>query len=293
MNSARPVSRQMPVILRGLHDIAPDYDAVLCDVWGVLHDGRRAHMRAVEALRVFRQERGPVILLSNAPRPVSDVEQQFAKFGIPQDCYDGILTSGVLAHEDLARRSRERSLQILHIGPERDRGIFAGLPLSFVTDDKADLVVCTGLFDDDTESPEDYRQRFADLCRRKLPLLCVNPDIEVQRGGQLVYCAGALARLYDQLGGVSNYYGKPHRPIYDAACALAAKVAGRRDMRVLVLGDGLETDIRGANGAGLDAVFIADGIHGDDIRELTPSAVGQLCGNSGVSVIAAIRALVW
>lgn len=293
MSSAPPVSRRAPVILNGLHEIAPNYDAALCDVWGVLHDGRSAHARAVEALRQFRNGHGPVILLSNAPRPVADVESQFARLGIPHDCYDAILTSGVLAHEDLARRSRDHTLRILHIGPERDRGVFAGLPLSCVAPEEAEVVVCTGLFDDDTESPDDYRESFTDLCRRKLPFLCVNPDIVVQRGGQLVYCAGALARLYEQLGGTSVYYGKPHRPIYDAARTLAVKESGHRHPRVLVLGDGLETDIRGANGAGLDAVFIADGIHGEDIGELTAASVEKLCTASGVSVIAAIRALVW
>lgn len=293
MTTVRPISRQPPRILGGLHEIAGDYDAALCDIWGVLHDGRSARRPAVEALQHFRKARGPVILLSNAPRPVVDVEQQFAELGIPHDCYDAILTSGVLAHEDLARRSRERTLQILHIGPERDRGVFAALPVCCVTADKAELVICTGLFDDDTESPENYRNLLTDLGERKLPLLCVNPDIVVQRGGQLIYCAGALARLYEELGGTAVYYGKPHRPIYEAASALAAKMAGHQDLRVLVLGDGLETDVRGANQAGLDAIFIADGIHGEDVRILTPESVQKLCDASGVSVIAAIRALVW
>jgi HAD superfamily hydrolase (TIGR01459 family) len=293
LHSDPPVSAPPPVILKGLHQIAHSYDAAFCDVWGVLHDGRSAREPAVEALRAFRSERGPVILLSNAPRPVSDVEKQFAALGIPHDCYDAILTSGVLAHDDLAWRSRERTLKLLHIGPERDRGVFAGLPVRCVTADEAELALCTGLFDDNTESPEDYRELLIDLCRRKLSLLCVNPDIIVQRGGQLVYCAGALARLYERLGGTAAYYGKPHRPIYDAARTLAAKTAGRNDLRVLVLGDGLETDIQGANTAGIDAVFIADGIHGEDIRELTPASVQKVCNELGVSAIAAIHALVW
>ena len=293
MHTARSSSPHAPVILKGLHEIADDYDAAFCDVWGVLHDGRQAHPAAVEALQRFRKERGPVILLSNAPRPVVDVKKQFAGLAVPPDCYDAILTSGVLAHDDLAERTRERTLNLLHIGPERDRGVFAGLPVSCVAAEEAEIVLCTGLFDDDTESPEDYREVFAVLCRRKLPLLCVNPDIVVQRGGQLVWCAGALARLYEQLGGYSIYFGKPHRPIYDAARTLAARIAARDDLRALMLGDGLETDIRGANGADIDAVFIADGIHGEDIPELTPSAVRKLCSNSGVSATAAIRTLVW
>ena len=293
MHSAPPVSRHAPVILKGLREIAHDYDAALCDVWGVLHDGRSAHRPAVEALRAFRKERGPVILLSNAPRPVNDVERQFAKLGVPHDCYDAILTSGVLAHKDLERRSRGRILSLLHIGPERDRGVFAGLPVRCVAAEEAELVLCTGLFDDETESPEDYRESLTDLCRHKLSFFCVNPDIVVRRGAELVYCAGALARLYEQLGGTAVYYGKPYRPIYDAACELAARTAGRSEIKALVLGDGLETDVRGANKAGLDAVFIADGIHGEDVRELTPTSLQELFSNLGVFAKGAIRALVW
>lgn len=287
------VSRRAPGVFKGLHEFAEGYDAALCDVWGVLHDGRSARPPAVDALRRFRNTRGPVILLSNAPRPVADVEKQFAGLHVPSDCYDAILTSGVLAHEYLGRRSCEGSVRLLHIGPDRDRGVFAGLPVSCVAADEAELVLCTGLFDDDLESPEDYRQMLAGLCRQKLPLLCVNPDIVVRRGGQLIWCAGALARLYEQLGGTCVYFGKPHRPIYDAARALAAKLAGRKNLRVVVLGDGLETDIRGANAAGLDAVFIADGIHGDDIRDLTTASLEKLCSNANVTAIGAMRALVW
>jgi HAD superfamily hydrolase (TIGR01459 family) len=296
VTSLRPpqtISRRAPVILTGLREIAQNYDAALCDVWGVLHNGRNPFERAVEALRRFREQRGPVILLSNAPRPVGDVEKQFADLGIPHDCYDAILTSGVLAHEDLAQRSRNRALKLLHIGPDRDRGVFDGLRVSCVSPDEAEVVVCTGLFDDDMESPDDYEEMLVDLCRRNLSLLCVNPDIVVRRGGQLVYCAGALARAYEVLGGQVIYYGKPHRPIYDAALKLAAKKAKRSSRRVLVLGDGLETDIRGANAAKLDAVFIADGIHGEDVRELTPRAIEKLCSEWGVFALGAMRALVW
>lgn len=293
MHYVRSASPVPPLILTSLSEFAQTYDAALCDVWGVLHDGRSARSHAVDALQKFREQRGPVILLSNAPRPVGDVEKQFARLGVAHDCYDAILTSGMLAHDDLARRSLGRELRLLHIGPERDRGVFASLPVRFVAADSAELVVCTGLFDDDTESPEDYRDMLTALSRRHLEFLCVNPDMVVQRGGQLVYCAGALARLYTELGGRAVYYGKPHAPIYGAALSLARKAANRADLRVVVLGDGVETDIRGANMAGLDAVFIADGIHGEDVRELTPSAVEKLCSESGVFVRAAMRTLVW
>jgi HAD superfamily hydrolase (TIGR01459 family) len=288
-----PTSHDPPLILRGLGEIANDYDALLCDVWGVVHDGRSAHRPAMDALRRFRAAQGPVILLSNAPRPVEDLEEQFARLGVSDDFYDTILTSGVLAREELARRGAGRELPILHLGPERDRGVFAGLPIRCVDADKAEIVLCTGLFDDDIETPEDYRVMFTELVRHGLELFCVNPDIVVMRGSRLIYCAGALARLYDELGGKSVYFGKPHAPIYAAALAQSRRIAGRDDLRVLALGDGLETDIRGANTAEIDAVFIADGIHGEDVGEFTASAIATLCARSGVHAKGAMRALAW
>jgi HAD superfamily hydrolase (TIGR01459 family) len=282
-----------PVILGGLRDIAGNYDALLCDVWGVVHDGTHAHGEAVEALRRFRIQHGPVILLSNAPRPAEDVEQQFARLHVPADCYDSILTSGMLVREEIARRSQGRELRILHIGPERDRGIISGLPVICVDPENAEVVLCTGLFDDDTETPEDYRALLCDLKHRGLTLLCANPDIVVQRGGNLIWCAGALARLYTELGGDVVYYGKPHMPVYEAALARLRAAAKNDALRVLALGDGLETDIRGANAARLDAVFIADGIHGEDVSELTPAALARLFARAGVTAASAMRRLVW
>ena len=286
-------SRDLPLILGGLGEIAGEYDALFCDVWGVLHDGRSASVPAVEALRRFRAARGPVVLLSNAPRPVGDLEEQFARLGVPVDCYDSILTSGVLARDELARRAVGRELRILHIGPERDRGVFADLPVACVDVDQAEIVLCTGLFDDDVETPQDYRSMFSDIARRALKLYCVNPDVVVMRGSRLIYCAGALARLYQEMGGESVYFGKPHQPIYEAALVKARQLAGRDAPDILALGDGLETDIRGANAAGIDAVFIADGIHGEDVSELTPEAIATLCAKSGVYAKAAMLTLVW
>jgi HAD superfamily hydrolase (TIGR01459 family) len=282
-----------PEILGGLGEIARAYDALLCDVWGVVHDGREVRRPAVDALKRFRMAQGPVILLSNAPRPIEDLAEQFARLGVPEDCYDAVLTSGVLARVELARCAAGRDLPILHVGPERDRGIFAGLPVRCTDADQAELVLCTGLFDDDTETPEDYRATLADLARRGLVLYCVNPDLVVMRGTHLVYCAGALARLYGELGGSIVYFGKPHAPIYAAALARVRSIAGRNDVRALAVGDGLETDIRGANAAHIDAVFIADGIHGEDIREITPAAIAELCADSGVHAKAAMRTLAW
>jgi HAD superfamily hydrolase (TIGR01459 family) len=282
-----------PLILSGLSGIAGDYDALICDVWGVLHDGKSARVGAVDALRQFRAARGPVVLLSNAPRPVSVLEQQFAQFGVPADCYDAIVTSGVATRDALAERGHGEMLHILHIGPERDRGVFEGLPIDCVDLEQASVVLCTGLYDDDTETPDDYRDSLAGMKRRDLTLLCANPDIVVQRGGHLIYCAGAIARAYEKIGGAVIYYGKPHTPIYRTTLDTARKVAGRDLKRPLAVGDGIETDIAGANGAELDALFIADGIHGEQIPELTPDAMRCFFDAHHVTAKAVLRTLVW
>jgi HAD superfamily hydrolase (TIGR01459 family) len=283
----------LPLILKGLGEIAGDYNALVCDVWGVLHDGTSARGGAVDALTQFRANHGPVVLLSNAPRPVAVLEEQFAKLRVPPDCYDAIVTSGVATREALAARSHGEALRILHIGPERDRGVFEGLPIECVDLDHAAVVLCTGLFDDDTETPEDYRETLADVKARGLILLCANPDMVVQRGGKLIYCAGAIAKAYENIGGRAVYYGKPYAPIYQTTRETLRNVAGHDPKRVLALGDGLETDIAGANGAGLDALFIADGIHGEQIPALEPLAMKQFFDVHHVTARAAMRTLVW
>jgi HAD superfamily hydrolase (TIGR01459 family) len=259
----------------------------------VLHDGHRAYGDAVEALRRFRGELGPVVLLSNAPRPVDALEEQFAHIGVPPDCYDAIVTSGVATRDALELRANNRRLSLLHIGPERDRGVFAGLPIDCVDAAQASVILCTGLYDDDTETPADYGEMLEELKRRGLTLLCANPDIVVQRGGKLIYCAGAIARAYEKMGGPTIYYGKPHPAIYDTTLAAARRSANRAVARPLAIGDGLETDIKGANGADLDSLFIADGIHGEDIREFSAAHLADLFAKSGVVAQAAMRALVW
>jgi HAD superfamily hydrolase (TIGR01459 family) len=282
-----------PSLVTGLHEIADRHDALICDVWGVLHNGTQAHMGAVDALQRFRADFGPVVLLSNAPRPASVLEEQFRHFGVPPDCYDAIMTSGIATREALAERAHGGRLAIFHLGPERDRGIFEGLPIDCVEMRDASLVMCSGLFDDETETPETYRAMLLDFKALQLPLLCANPDIVVQRGGKLIYCAGAIARLYEQIGGTAIYYGKPHVPIYRPVLAAARRAAGRDVLRPLAIGDGLETDIRGANNAAIEALFIANGIHGEEIGEFTRDALADLFARAGVGAEAAMRALVW
>jgi HAD superfamily hydrolase (TIGR01459 family) len=276
----------VPALLSNLSTIASDYDALVCDVWGVLHNGATAFPAACAALRNFRDRHGRVILLSNAPRPASDIEAQFERFGVPLDCYDTIVTSGAAAREDLARR---HGAKMFHFGPARDVNVYAGLPVEKVSVlDDANVVLCTGPFDDEVEGPDDYRQLLADMRARDLTFLCANPDYQVQRGGKLVYCAGALAQAYEALGGRVVYYGKPHLPIYDHVRAVAG---GAR--RFLAIGDGLKTDIKGANATGIDALFIADGVHGEDVREFTENHMVELFEQYGAHARYAARALVW
>src|ERR1700722_9159505 len=268
-------------IAGGLGEIADGHDALICDVWGVIHNGTRVHSKAVEALARFRKEFGPVVLLSNAPRPVAALLEQFSKLGVPADCYDAIVTSGVAAHDDLAQRTKGGRLAIYHLGPERDRGIFEDLPVDCVDADRAELVLCTGLFDDDTETPDTYREQLRAFAERNLTFLCANPDIVVQRGGVLVYCAGAIARAYEAIGGRVVYYGKPYTAIYRTVLDIARHQAGRDIVRPLAVGDGLETDIKGARNVGMDTLFIADGIHGEEIGDVSAESLARLFDRAG------------
>lgn len=282
-------------ILSGLSEIAHSYDALICDVWGVLHNGYLAYTPAIEALQRFRADCGPAILLTNAPRPVADVEGFFNRVGVPLDCYDGIVSSGAAAHDDIARRIRSagRTLKVFHLGPDRDGGVLGGLDVERVSIPEADLVLCTGLYDDAKENADDYAELFAQMQARGLIMLCANPDIVVQRGDSLIFCAGALAQAYEKCGGQAIYYGKPHRPVYDICLARAAGVAGREIRRPLAIGDGADTDIKGANSAGIDALFVAQGIHAAQLGELTAEGLAQLFLAPEACPVAAMPALVW
>jgi HAD superfamily hydrolase (TIGR01459 family) len=277
-----------PEIISGLRQIADDYDALICDIWGVVHNGVRAYDSAVDALRRYRADRGPVVLLTNAPRPASGVEAQLPGFGVPRDCYDAVVTSGGAAREHLSRQSEASTLPILHLGPERDHGLFQGLNIELCGADKAAVVLCSGLFDDDNETPEHYRGTLAEMKARELTMICANPDLVVQRGGTLVHCAGGLARAYEELGGKVAYYGKPHAPIYGVALQAASN-----PKHPLVIGDGLETDIRGANMAELDALFVTQGIHAHELGGFTPENVAALLERKGMHARAAIDTLKW
>jgi HAD superfamily hydrolase (TIGR01459 family) len=277
-----------PKLISGLRDIAGDYDAVVCDVWGVVHDGVRAYPEACEALLRFRRTRGRVVLLSNAPRPPAEVAAQLAKFGMAAECYDAVVTSGGAARDDLAARAAHGTLKLMHIGPERDRPLYLGLDVEIVGPDRADVVLLSGLDDHDIETPADYAGELDAIRRRDLTVICANPDILVPIGDRIVYCAGAVAREYEKIGGSVIYYGKPHPPIYEMALhAAAAK------QRVLAIGDALETDIAGAECAGLDALLVAGGLHAAEIGPLTEESLAAFLAGRYPNVRAAVPRLAW
>ena len=221
-------------VLSSIAEIGANYKVWLVDIWGVMHDGLRAHPRAVEATKAFREQAGIVILLSNSPRPSREVQAQLLSLGVPDDAYDATVTSGDLTRYELEKRSGAR---VFHLGPERDRPIFSGLKLSLTEPEQAQIIVCTGLFDDETETPEDYDRLLKDLAKRGLPMICANPDRMVERGKQLIYCAGALADRYAADGGSVIYAGKPYAPVYALAFEAASKLAGREVAPEEVLGD--------------------------------------------------------
>jgi HAD superfamily hydrolase (TIGR01459 family) len=255
-----------PSLINGFADLAPRYDAVLCDVWGVVHNGVTAFPTAGAALARFRRSGGTVVLISNAPRPGQGVVRSLDRLGVIREAYDDIVTSGDLSRAHVAGRPGRT---VYHIGPERDLGIFEGLDVHFGPLEDADYTICSGLFDDERETPEHYRGLLARMRERALFMLCANPDLVVERGDSLVYCAGAIADLYAKMGGEVLYAGKPHAPIYEAALA---KVAGLRGgavplPRVLAIGDSVRTDLTGAAQAGIDSLFVTGGIHAEELGE--------------------------
>jgi HAD superfamily hydrolase (TIGR01459 family) len=288
---ARPA---LPPTIDGLQALAADYDVLLCDIWGVVHNGIRAHERAVEALARFRAGGGQVVLITNAPRRHLAVREQLADFGVPNASYDAIVTSGDVTRALLRERADQR---FYHLGPQRDRTVFEDLDLPQGAAGEADYVLCTGLIDDDTETPQDYEELLRDFRSRRLDLICVNPDLVVERGDRLIYCAGALAARYRELGGTAHYAGKPHAPIYAAALQAAEAALGRPapPERVLAIGDGIGTDIKGAARAGLDSLFVLGGIHAREIAEGEAGAteLAEKLAGVGAEPRAMLERLVW
>jgi HAD superfamily hydrolase (TIGR01459 family) len=289
------MSNSRPAAIAGLSEISADYRFILCDVWGVIHNGVRGYPAAADALVRFRDGGGRVVLITNAPRPAKQIFEMLARFEVDPAAYDDIVTSGEAARLLLKKQPQAR---IYHLGPDRDRPIYDGLPNPIVGEAEADLISCTGLFDDTKETPDDYRDQLARLAKRKVPMLCMNPDRVVERGGELIWCAGALADVYEALGGSTVIVGKPYAPIYDMALGRFAALAGAPVDRSLVLaiGDSAPTDLRGANEQGIDALFVTGGIHVGEFGEhggTHEGAVGDFLSATGVGARNFIDYLKW
>ncbi len=280
-------------IVSSISGLSETADAWLLDVWGVMHNGITPFEDSVAACQAFRERGGYILLLTNAPRPAAAVVAQLDRIGVPRTAYDAIVTSGDVTR-GVVQAWGERS--VYYLGPERDLGIFNDLDVSFAPASEANAVVCTGLLDDETETPDDYADLLAGFRTRGAVMLCANPDLRVERGNRIVYCAGAIAQAYEKLGGEVIYSGKPYAPTYE----LALKTVGNGlqteivKERVLAIGDGVQTDIRGAATAGIRSVFIASGIHVDRTKQLDSATVTELFSTfeSGRPV-AAMPALVW
>ena len=284
-----------PAFIDRFASLASGYDVVFSDVWGVVHNGVAAFPQACDALARFRAGGGTVILITNAPRPNEFVMRMLDRLRVPHEAYDGVVSSGDVTQGVILSRKDER---IFHVGPERDHSIFTELNVGFAPIDTADYVVCSGLYDDERETPDDYRELLAGMRRRNLFMVCANPDLVVERGDRLVYCAGAIADLYASLGGEVLYAGKPHRPIYEAALARAMASCGTKPAlnRVLAIGDSVRTDLAGAAKFGVDCLFVTAGIHAEELgsRDNPDAAtLRQIFAHADVAPKAVTRRLMW
>ncbi|MFC3705470.1 TIGR01459 family HAD-type hydrolase [Devosia honganensis] len=284
----------LPVI-SGLSDLSGRYDAVLSDVWGVIHNGVAAFPEAVGALSAFRRAGGRVVLITNAPRPSGPIVAMLDRLGVPRDAYDDIVTSGD-ATRSMIEKYRGRAIH--HVGPPtEDDALYEGLDLRRTGPEEAEVVVVTDL-DTDDDTPEMYRERAKLWLARKLPMICANPDRVVEHGNRIVYCGGALGDLYAAMGGMVHMAGKPYQPIYEQAFALAERAAGRGldKARVLAIGDSVRTDATGAAQFGIDLLFITGSIHAaelDAFGKPDPQAIADLIAPSRARTAGYLPRLAW
>lgn len=284
-----------PEILTGAGPLLSQYDVVFCDIWGVVHNGRTAYEAGCAALAQFRQQGGTVILVSNAPRTAIAVAGILEEKGVREDCWDAIVPSGDLA---LARAAALGLANVHHIGPDRDLDIFDGSDLARVPMAEAEAILCTGLIDDRRERAEDYRPRLETARGLGLPFICANPDLVVDVGGDLLLCAGSIAAIYETMGGEVYWAGKPFAVAYEAAAAYAARLRGApvTRERILAIGDAVRTDIAGASTYGIDALFIGQGIHRDEIMPagaFDAAALTKLFAGDVPQPVAAMMGLAW
>lgn len=287
--SKSPASPATPIV----GSIAPFLDGVeawICDIWGVVHNGLAAFPTAVDACIKFRARGGTVLLLTNAPRPAGPVREQLDRLAVPAEAYDAVLTSGDLTLRLIAAH---RGQPLAHLGPDRDRGLFTSEKPLMASLEEARVIVCSGLYDDERETAEDYRGRLSGPASRGVPMICANPDVTVARGDRIIPCAGAIAALYETLGGPVIYAGKPYLPVYERALEMIAQVRGKPVAKAatLAIGDGINTDIKGALAAGIRPVFVSSPVHMHE--PLTPASLERAMAALPGRPIAAMSALVW
>ena len=275
-----------------LSDLAADYDALLCDVWGVIRDGRSVIPDALDALVKYREQGGTVVLLSNSPRRAKSLVTHLSELGAPREAFDDAVTSGEATFAELQRRAPGPAYKL---GPSWDDPLYEGSGLEFAPLQDAQFICCTGLVDYETETPDDYEDLLREAQLRRLPMVCANPDTVVQLGDTLAYCAGALAERYQEMGGAVTIAGKPNPPIYDLAYERVEALRGPTEKsRLLAVGDGPDTDIKGAVAEGLDALFIAGGIHQERFSgDFDRAKAAALLDEQALSARHIAPALVW
>jgi HAD superfamily hydrolase (TIGR01459 family) len=288
-----------PSVADAARDLSAAYPVWLCDVWGVVHDGRQVYTEAADALARHRENGGCVVLITNAPRPSHVIVPQMQRFGVPDNAYDAVVSSGDVTRELVRRRAGSN---FYHLGPDEDKSLLEGLPVNWTALDHAEAVLCTGLNHDGrgggrAEMPDDYRPVLSLMRQRNLAFICANPDRVVGVGGTLYPCAGALADVYTELGGQVEMAGKPYPPIYQVALEHAGEIMKQdiERVQVLAIGDGLPTDIEGARANDLPVHFITGGIHADDHRGIDAHAIAVELASKmpGLQVAGVASGLVW
>jgi HAD superfamily hydrolase (TIGR01459 family) len=285
-----------PPIVKNAGDLLEAYEAIFCDVWGVLHNGRTAYAEAGAALAKFRAGGGTVVLVSNAPVPAAGAERVLEKTGVRRDCWDAIVSSGDIA---LAHIREQGFTRLTRVGPGgRDGLFFSALPGPHVELDEAEAIACTGLVDDLNEKVEDYRWLIDGGLARRLPFVCANPDLVVDVGTDRLLCAGSIAEVYEREGGMVFWAGKPHPSAYGTALKVAAGLRGAEPARakILGIGDAVRTDLAAAKGLGIAAIFIASGIHNHETLTgdaVDPAKIARLFGPATPPAVAVMDQLRW
>ncbi|WP_120495850.1 TIGR01459 family HAD-type hydrolase [Kiloniella sp. EL199] len=287
-------------ILKNLSEVADDYDLFIIDLWGVLHNGIIAYPDAIECLNHLRKRKNSqVILLSNAARLSPSIAAHLAKIGIEEYMYDKLLTSGDVTANIMSSRAREQNNPIepryFHIGPERAQPTLNACGGQEVALKDAELIICTGFFQEEAEQVEDYTGLLKSALALNLPMICANPDMIINRGGRIIPCPGTIAALYEKLGGTVERFGKPDPAIYNCVFAQHTQISRSRSV---MIGDSLSTDIRGARQAGIDSIWIGGGIHAKDLMmkpdgQLEPDKVQEVAKHAGESPRAIMPKLNW